>query len=328
MRNERRVVIVCSILFSLLTVYFQEQALGLYYLEAGTQLERHRAVLEGTAPNAWQYRVLSEYLTEGLIVVLNKLGVPHPVAVAFLSFRLLQNWLIFVVAALYYRKLGLNLHVVLIGLSVLAWGMTHALFNSDLQFSNYSEVIFYLAAGLAILARKDQWIIPITLLAAVNRETCGAIPFMLLAARAQLTPAFHVPRRSVVIFLVASSIYGVAFVGLRYVYGLDRPLSGPLGLQFFLSHVFSYKAWAQMFATLGILPFIAIVTYRRWPPTLKAILWAVVPLWFVIIPLGGGLMETRHYLVPQALVFIPGALLGATALRVTGKSGPARKPGG
>ena len=304
------VIVCCSALFSLLTVFFQQQYLGLPYLETGNQIKRHLAVLEGTAPNAWQFRVLSDYLVEGVILIFQSLNLPRPVAGAFLSFRLFQNTLIFLLAALYYKRLGLNTYLTLIGLSILAWGMTHALYNSDLQFSNYFEVIFYLSAGLVILYRKDVWIIPLTVLAALNRETCGLIPFMLLADRLRFRPQIFIPKRTLLITAIACASYVIIFIGLRYIYGMDRPVSGPVGFALFKDNVLNYKAWAQLFATLGIVPIMAIAAMRQWPHTLKAIFLAVIPVWFIVIPFTGGIIETRHYLVPQALVFIPGALLG------------------
>jgi hypothetical protein len=308
------IFVAASVLFALLTVYFQEQELGLDYLETGNQIQRHQAVMDGTAPNAWQFRVLSEFVTEGLIRVFKSLNIPHPIAAAFISFRLFQNLLIFLIAAFYYSRLGLNDYLVLIGQGALAWGMMHALFDSDLQFSNYSEVIFYLATALIILRGKDIWIIPVVVLAALNRETSGAIPFMLLAARLQLRPRIHIARRTSLIFALLCAIYVLVFLGLRFFYGLDRPVSGPVGLSLLLSHIVNFRAWALMFATLSVFPFIAIASYRTWRQPFKALFWAVIPIWFIIIPFTGGLMETRHYLVPQSLIFIPGALLGAMSL--------------
>src|SRR5262249_40146241 len=145
------------------------------------QLSRHMNVLQGHAGNSWQYRILSTYLVEWLIRGLRNLGIPHPITSGFILFRIFQNTLIFLLAAFYYQKLGLNTYVMLIGLSLLAWGMTHALYDSDLQFNTYSDIIFYLAAGLIILLDRYAWLIPITGLAALNRETSGLIPFMLIA---------------------------------------------------------------------------------------------------------------------------------------------------
>jgi hypothetical protein len=309
------IILCCSSMFGLLTVYVQQQHLTIRYLEEGYQIKRHIAVLQGTSGNAWQYRVLSEYLVEGFVLTFKRLHVPHPVASAFLSFRFLQNTLIFFLAALYYKKLGLNTYSALIGLSLLAWGMSYAVYHSDLSFSTYSNIIFYLVAGLIILSNKDEWIIPVTALAALNMETSGFIPCMLLASRVSFKPRIYIPKRAVLITAISVALYVIVFVGLRYVYGTNRPLTGPVGIELIRINFFNFKAWLQLFATLSILPIMAVLAFRWWPPTLRAISLAVVPLWLMIIPFTGGIIETRHYLVPLALVFVPGALLGALHCR-------------
>ena len=52
--------------------------------------------------------------------------------------------------------------------------------GSDIQFNTFFDVTFYLLAGLCILQKRFVWIVPITLLAALNRETSGLIPFLLM----------------------------------------------------------------------------------------------------------------------------------------------------
>src|SRR5262245_61110978 len=65
--------VFCAILFSLFTVFVQVTTLSLHYLET-TQVVRHMRVLQGNAGDAWQYRVLSEYLVEWLIRGVTILG--------------------------------------------------------------------------------------------------------------------------------------------------------------------------------------------------------------------------------------------------------------
>lgn len=306
------VVLCCAILFSLLTVFVQVSALGLPYLEKN-QIARHRAVLKGTSWNPWQYRVLSEYLVEGVILLLTDLRFPRPVAGAFIMFRFFQNMLIFVLAAYYYKKLGLNTYVTLIGLSLLAWGMTHSLYDSDLQFNTYSDVIFFLSAGLVILYRKYVWVIAITGLAALNRETSGLIPVMLFADRMYLEPRNNESKKYVLVAAVALVLYVIVFFGLRYTYG-NRPLftsyGNRPGLGLLKYNVGRYVTWVQIFATMGILPAMAIFSIRRWPQPLKVFFLAIVPIWFILHLFAGVLAETRLLLVPHTMIFVPGALFG------------------
>lgn len=304
----------CAFLFSLFTVFVQVKALGLSYLEEGGQIQRHVAVLQGTAGDPWQYRVLAEYLVEGVIRVFHRAGIPRPIASAFISFRVFQNVLIFLLAAIYYRKLGINTYTVLIGLSLLAWGMTHSLYDSDLQFNTYFDVIFYLLAGIFTLHGRYGLLIPLSGLAALNRETSGLIPFMPISVHVLSRPRNrYLLRKVAMISAAALLVYAGVFIGLRVFYG-RRPLITPYGnspgIELLRYNLGRYITWVQLFATLGLLPILALLSMPRWPRTLYAFFWAIVPIWFAVHLAASVMAETRLFLVPHALVFIPGALFG------------------
>jgi hypothetical protein len=310
----------CAILFSLFTVFYQVAELGRSYLLTD-QLARHRLIVQGTAGNPFQYRILSEYLVEGLIRTFTSLGISQPITSAFILFRIIQNTVIFLLASLYYKKLGLNPYVTLIGLSLLAFGMTQSLYNSDLAFSTYSDIIFYLAAGLVILHNRAAWIIPIVGLAALNRETSGLIPFMLVLHCLYIKPDKNALKRDIVIGTVALGLYTFVFFSLRYIYGVERRLMSPQGIHLgveFLSHnFFNYMTYVQLFATLGILPMLAIFAARQWPRSLHAFFWAIVPIWLFLHPFMSSLFESRLLLVPFILIFVPGALFGIEGIKTT-----------
>ncbi|MGC1376651.1 MAG: hypothetical protein WA821_10520 [Anaerolineales bacterium] len=316
-------ILICVVLFSVLTVYLQVMSLEkpfLYYLEQGLQIQRHTAVLDGSAPNPWQYRVLADYLVEGAIRLFQGIDIPHPVASAFVSFRFLQNLLIFGLAYLYYRKLKLSPAHALVGMCLLAWGMTYAYYDSDLQFNTYFDIIFYLLAGLLILVDKPIWIIPLMLLAALNRETSGLIPFMTLAL---ILPrkAGSPNRKIIIIAAVSLAIFGVIFVGLRLIYPhqeISMPYGHAMGLDLLRYNLFRAVTWSQLFATLSIVPALALLAYKKWPPVLRIFFWVVIPAWFLIHPFTSVMAETRVFLVPQVLIFIPGALF---LLKAGGQNG-------
>jgi len=306
-------VLICMILFSVLTVYLQVMSLEkpfLYYLEQGLQIQRHSAVLDGSAPNPWQYRVLAEHLVEGAIQLFKNLDIAHPVASAFVSFRFLQNILIFGLAYLYYRKLNLPAAHALVGLGLLAWGMTYAYYDSDLQFNTYFDIIFYLLAGLLILFDCVVWLIPLMLLAALNRETSGLIPFMALAL---VFPwkAESPKRKTIIVIAVSLGIFAAIFIGLRLVFPhqeISVPHGHFMGLDLLRYNLFRAITWSQLFATLSILPALALLAYKKWPLALRTFFWVVAPVWFLVHPFTSVMAETRVFLVPQALIFIPGAL--------------------
>jgi hypothetical protein len=299
------------VLFSLMTVVVQVRALGQAYVER-EQWDRHLAIIQQTARDPYQYRVFSAYLLEGVLRILTALECPHPVLAGMIGFRIAQNMLLFLLAALYYQALGCRTVHVLLGLSLLAWGMTQALYDSDLAFNTYSDVIFYLAAGLVLLQKHDGWIIPITVLAAFNRETSGLIPFMVVAAHYQ--DLKYTRRNAKPVILVAASalaVYLIIFGGLRYLFGprlLSVPYEHQPGFDLLCYNLGRPKTWMQLFATLSLLPFLAILSFQRWHPLLRAFFWTVVPIWFVIHAFGSVMAESRLFLVPLALIFVPGTL--------------------
>lgn len=305
-------VAAVSILFSLVTVYWQARTLGLPYLEEWLQIERHNAVLQGTAGNPWQYRVLAEYVAEGFIQIFKGLNFPHAVAVAFIVFRLLQNLLIFFTAFYYNRRLGLSTAQSLMGLCILTWSMTNALYNSDLSFNTYFDILFFLLAGLAILYEKPLWIIPLSVLAAFNRETSVLIPLMLLAAQFRAAPG-KTKNLSIATAIFSLVLYLAIFLGLRSYFGPQQLILANNGLApgfgLLVYNFIRPITWETLILTLGILPFLAVFSYSRWPRGLKVFFWVVVPVWFLIHPFMSIMAESRLFLVPQALVFIPGALI-------------------
>jgi hypothetical protein len=303
---------------------------GLAYIdEGGEQLGRHAVIMKGTAGNPRQYRVLSEYLVEGLIRTLRNFNVPRPVASAFISFRILENILIFLLASIYYRKLGLNIHATLIGLSLLAWAMTHSLYESALQFDTYADVIFYLLAAVTILSEKYVGFLLVSGAAALNRETSGLIPFMIISNQLFSKSKSVRNKRAMAVFLTSLCLYIIVYVSIRLSFG-KQPLHEGYGLrpgfEYFMFNVSRYTSWFYLFATLGILPIMSVLSIRHCPMSLQAFFWGIVPIWVLVHLFFGFIAETRVFLVPLALVFVPGALFGAVVQDQNELSSPKSSP--
>ena len=337
MKNNARVVSIvfcCALLFGLFTVFAQVREFRLLSFDTDQlsqrsdvvespefqlaslerhQLSGHKKILQGNAGNPYQYRILSVYIVEGFIVAFRVLGVHHPTVSAFISFRIVQNLLIFLLVFLYYQNLGLNTYVSLIGLSLLAWGMTHSLYESDLAFNTYFDLIFYLTAALSILKHQYLWIVPITGFAALNRETSGLIPFMLVLYSLYAQIDGRTRKSLLITALSAFGLYSIIYFGLRYAFGEQQLVLGygrHPGLEYLLFNITRAQSYIQIFATLGILPFMALLSFRQWPDSLRAFCWAIVPVWLLVHPFFGFIAETRYFLVPLALVFVPGTLFG------------------
>ena len=215
-------------------------------------------------------------------------------------------------AYVYFRKLKLGPIIALLGMVLLAWGMSYVYYGSDLQFNTFFDVIFYLLSGIIILQRRFFWVFPITLLAALNRETSGLIPLLFLVS-IYFTATEETPQKSAYYMaaLVAMLVYTGIFIGLRVL----NPSSGIItaqghgpGLGMLQYNTFRIITWWQLVATLSILPVIALLGYRKWPVHLKIFFWVIVPIWFVVHAFSSVIAETRLVLVPLVMVFIPGAL--------------------
>ena len=280
------------------------------YLARGEQLQRHLAILQGHAGNPWQYRVLTAYLLKLIMQGCEFFGVAQPIVGAFIGFRVFQDSCIMLLAYAYYRRLGLATGQALLGMGVLAWSMSYSSHDSDLQFSTFFDVLFYLLAAWCILAERWVWLMPLTLLAALNRESSALIPLLLLgSALFAMEPGAW--RRALPVVLVMLAIYVGVFVGLRALYG-PQELTVAYGLRPGLAllrfNLLRTVTWSELAVTLGVVPFAAVYSYRAWPMQLRVFFWVLVPLWLLVHTLGAVLAEARLLLVPQALVFIPGAL--------------------
>lgn len=302
------------------------QPLSLDYIEHGGQWQRHVAVMTGHGGDPWQYRVLAPYLIEMVMSWCRRFGVEHPVMMSFIGFRVFQDSSVLLLAYAYYRRLGLPVGPALLGLGVLAWSMSYSHYNSDLQFSTFFDVMFYLLAGWCLLADKLTWIIPLTLFAALNRETSALIPMLVLT-----TSVFAMEdrawRRVWPLAATATAVYVAVFIGLRASYGpqdLLLPSGHHFGLDMLQYNLARSVTWSELLVTLGVVPLAALLNYRAWPQILRVTFWTIVPVWLLVHLFAAVLAEARLMLVPQALVFIPGALAGLNAVSMTDRTRSSR----
>jgi hypothetical protein len=308
------IIILMGILLGVFTTSQYVRARDFSYIEErGYQIIRHQKIVEGNAGNPWQYRVLAPYLINGVLDLFKRIQIPNTIASSFFFFRILQDSLILLISIVYFRRLGISLPLALIGMMLLAWGMSYSHYDSDLSFNTFFDVIFYLLAGYCILRGKFVWIIPITILAAFNRETSGLIPFLPLAIAKFSLPKGSV-RKMMPVFIASILCYGAIFIGLRLSYGeqiLLTPYDHQPGLDLLWYNISRSITWENLVATLGIIPILALFGYSKWPVQLKVFFWVIVPIWIFIHAPAAVMAEGRHFLVPQAMVFIPGALIFA-----------------
>ena len=282
-----------------------------------SQWAAHNAVLKGIAGNPRQYRVLPEYLAEGVRRLFSGFNeAPNDTVWGFVAFRMLIDTAVLLLAYAYYRQLGLTRVLAIVGMILLSRGVALATFDSNLSFDSFLELALYLAAAGAIAKGRYELVIPVTLIAALTRETSGLIPVMCLAALAWEVELRR--RRTVILTGLASfAVYATAFFGLRAYYGpqgFDSGYGHMPGWDLLSFNAQQLTTWVQLLAVLSVVPFLALYGYQTWPLRLKAIFFAVVPTWFVVHMFMAILAEARLLLVPLAVAFLPGALFLAQRL--------------
>ncbi len=308
-----RGILGACLLFTIFTVYDQvTNRTGEEFL-LNDQLARHYRVMDGTAIDPWQYRVLSELVVAGALRAARWLRLSEPVLTAFVAVRLAQNLVVFLLAAFYWRRLGVERLMLLVALAALAWGITYSGYASDLAFSTYSDLIFYLVCAILILEGRHGWVLPVVILAALNRETAGLIPALVLATGVGRSGGRVIlERRRLAIAAAGFALYLACYGGLRLALGprdMMRPYGHQAGLDMLWFNLTSVKTYLFGFSMMSVVPFIAFFYWRSWPDVLRRFFWALVPAWLGVHLLFGALQEARLLLVPHVLILMPAAFL-------------------
>jgi hypothetical protein len=273
---------------------------------------RHDAVLDHTVGDPWRFRLLSDWGAEGFRQVARAIGFSQPATVGFLVFRFVQNVFIFGLAWLLYRRLGASRVHAVLGLGLLAWAMSESLLHVQMSFNTWTDIALYLAAGVLILDRRYAWIVPLSILAGLNRETGGLIPVMLIAVGIAYGLRTPRGRRAVKTGALALAAFAATYAIVRLAVGPSYYILGAghhPGFDMLGYNLGRGITYDFVFQTVNVVPLLAVLSWRRWPVELKAFGIAVVPAWIVIHLFTAVLAETRLLLVPFALVLVPGALL-------------------
>jgi hypothetical protein len=297
--TNRSILFICFCLLSIFVVY--EHASSADAVDLATMIERENKLAAGESEffNPWQYRILSVWIIESMRGVLG--GV-----LPFLILSFIQNVIIFGLAFAYYKMLGIkNPLLILGGILILAYSFAHSTFASDLSFNTYFDIIFYLTGAWLILTQRYVWIIPLTFVACLNRETCGFIPLMLVV------PFVGISKQKWMIAGAALAAYAIAFLSVRFYYGF-QPAVGIHGItspvDYLKFNLTFFKMYPELLGTFMILPVIVLLGFRNLPVVLQRWFWLIVPFWFVLHLAKSTAIETRLFLVPVAIIFVPAFL--------------------
>jgi len=309
MNNQKWLNLILILIMSAYILF--EQSTNADTISFETQIERHHRMLAGNSEyfNPWQYRVFSTWILE-LVIRAYHFILPNGIEIApYLFLRFLQHIAIFYLCIFYFQSLGIKNPIqIMSGLLILCFTMGNTTFHSDLSFNTYFDVIFYLTSAILILRGKQIWILPLMLLASLNRETCALIPLMTLAP-------FSLKKTSTAKFAIVFAGYGIfatVFFLTRYYYGFQPAVSvhGIITPWEFLNYNFSFfRLYPLLFGTFGIMPLIVVLNLKTLPPILRTWFWLIVPVWFAVHLLKSIAVETRLFLVPHVLIFLPAFLL-------------------
>lgn len=299
---KQALIYIPLIVFSVFTIYAQFQNPEING-RMDLLMERHMAVINGMAPGHWQYRILAEWLIEGMVWVARSFGMADPYFMVFVILRTAQNLLIFFLAFAYFRKSGFSEFFSLIGIVFVTGSMLNAFHQSDLSFGTYFDVVFYLIAVLILMADVYKWLPLLMVFAALNRETSGLIPLMALAMIGDLRKE----KSKVFIIGVCLLIWALAYLGLRQIFP-ERPAWAPYGNEAgipLLLYNLTPGSLGLVFRFFSIVPLLGLLAFKDWSPTLKRFFLSLVPIYVGIHMFIGVIAEARLFLVPQLIVFIP-----------------------
>jgi hypothetical protein len=330
---RRNLLVVTIILFfSVIATYHTIQRNGFFFFEKekfyeyqsgwGNQYERHLRILEGNSYfyNPWQYRILSAYMAESFIQLFRHSGIKYEYFWGFFTFRTLLNLILFMLLYRYTASISNNPYLNLLFISISFYFLIHSDFDSDLNFNTIIDVILYLLT-LYILQtnKKISWIIVLTILGALNRETSIFIPFILLiwnlsfSYEAGILQISEKRQHTFTLFLINFVLFSAIFISLRLIYGYRSPLIEPsldlfwVNLKFIgdITELNDKNAYYQTFTAGIFIVFIVGSGMFKLNKEKRVIFFSIVPTWIILHLFLGRLVEARLLLVPIVSICMP-----------------------
>jgi hypothetical protein len=273
--------------------------------ESGVVRTMTQTLFGGRGGDLSQYRPLSYAVIVGLQRLL---GFGPDDLRPYVLMRFVQCLLIFGLAYILYGHLGLRPRTRLLAIGLLAGIISLSLGPlgpSTFSLDRFTDTIFYLIAALLVVYGRDVLIPPLMVLAVANRETSVFIPMLLLARH-----GFR-KRQAMVIALVAWVIAAVVYIAIHEYYGpRPRTEESYWGTAMVLHSLGMPAQVPFFFATVGLLPLLAVAALKDADPFLRRLFWLVVPVWFALHIWAARLGEGMLYLAPLTLIIVPLVLQG------------------
>jgi hypothetical protein len=329
---------------------------SIYKANGVDQYRRHLEHVKGNSMffNPWQYRILCPLIIEGIYwsaehsifrlveikgidlglpgdksdknentqVLIDSLKNPEFIkyTLVFLGFRFLQNVLLIILCFTYFSHFIKNKMLVALGIMMSVLFMGNGVVDSDLTFNTYMDITLYIIAGIIIVKNLNPlWIIPLTIVGSLNRETALFIPVLYFFSFFKWTdwPSLGklIKNNAQVISITSSSVilFFAIFVSIRLYYGLQpvstwRVSAGLPMLKLNLFSSVSIKTYMELYGVMGFLPVWTILIYSKMNRHLQTFFVVLVPIWFGIHFTSAIAYQTRLFLVPTLLVLVPAVL--------------------
>lgn len=239
----------------------------------------------------------------------------------FILFRFTEHVFIFYLAWRLWNYFVKSKWLIFFGINFLALALGNAVTAADLSFNTYLDIIFYLlTANLIVYNKNKKWLFVIVPLSAFNRETALLIPALYFISETDFTrfslkkvslANIGFPSKKIWIeTIILYAIFFTIFLAIRSHYGY-RPQQiwkAPAGFQMLKLNLFSAvaaKSYFELIGTFGVIPFIILYKFKSFPHLLKKWFVFLVPVWFVVHYVSVVTYQTRLFMVPIILIFIP-----------------------
>ncbi|MEO5501979.1 MAG: hypothetical protein ABIR31_11115 [Ginsengibacter sp.] len=241
--------------------------------------------------------------------------------IIFTLFRFIEHLFIFYLAWWLWSFFVKSNWLIFFGINFLALSFGNAVTAADLSFNTYLDIIFYLLTANLILYQKNRnWLYLIVPLAAFNRETALLIPALFFISKTNFESfnfrklnikSIKWPVKNIWVFTALLYIIFIAiFIMLRWYYGYrpQQEWKAHAGWPMLKLNLFSavgVKAYFELIGTFGVIPLIILWKFKFFPHLLKKWFIFLVPVWFSIHYISVVAYQTRLFMVPVILIFIP-----------------------
>ncbi|MEO6637916.1 MAG: hypothetical protein ABIN25_06545 [Ginsengibacter sp.] len=239
----------------------------------------------------------------------------------FTLFRFTEHIFIFYLAWRLWSYFIKSKWLIFFGINFLALAFGNAVTAADLSFNTYLDIILYLVtANLIVYNKNKMWLFLIVPLAAFNRETGLLIPALYFLSETNFSQfslknsdwkKIDFPKRNVWInTIVLYAIFMAIFIAIRWHYGyvpqqVWKTKAGWSMLKLNLFSAIGVKAYLELIGSFGVIPFIILYKFKAFPHLLKKWFLFLVPVWFAVHYISVVAYQTRLFMVPIILVFIP-----------------------